>query len=121
MVSEDSDQVVSGLFSIHRLSDSGDVRKARMGPMDSGINRLSTARELFEIALLCRTQLVRREERTIVSINSLRRRTTNRFRFSRWLSWRRLAITLPTPKKLMSSYKHETLFALCVTANSWAT
>ena len=63
MVSEDSDQVVSGLFSIHRLSDLRYVRKTQVSPMDTARDQLYTARELFEIALLRRMQLVYREER----------------------------------------------------------
>jgi len=63
MVSEDSDQVVSGLFSIHRLSDFRQIRQARVGPVNSIVNHLDAARELLEIALLSRMQLVPHKER----------------------------------------------------------
>jgi hypothetical protein len=63
MVSEDSDQVVSGLFSIHRLRDLGDVRQARMGPMDAAVDQCHAASELLEISLLRRVQRMLRKER----------------------------------------------------------
>ena len=63
MVSEDSDQVMPGLFSIHRLSDFCDVRQARVGPMDSAVDQLHAARKLLEVALLSRMKLVPPEER----------------------------------------------------------
>ena len=52
MVSEDSDQIVSGLLAVHRLSDLRDVRKTLMGPMGTGVDHLDATDELFEIPLL---------------------------------------------------------------------
>jgi hypothetical protein len=63
MVSEDSDQVVSGLFSIHRLGDLGDVRQARMGPVATARDQAQAARKLLEVSLLRRVQRMLRKER----------------------------------------------------------
>ena len=63
MVSEDSDQIVSGLFTVHRLRNLCDVRQARVGQMDAAIDHRDAASELLEISLLGRMQLVCREER----------------------------------------------------------
>lgn len=63
MVSEDSDQVVPGLFSVHRLRDLGDIRQPPMGQMDTALNHCYTASELLKISLLRRMQLMCREER----------------------------------------------------------
>jgi hypothetical protein len=52
MASEDSDQLVSGLFAIHRLSDLGDVRQTRMSPVDASIDHLNATSELVELSLL---------------------------------------------------------------------
>jgi hypothetical protein len=63
MVSEDSDQVVPGLFSIHRLSDLGDVRETRTGQVSASRDQLQAAGKLLEIPLLRRMQRMSREER----------------------------------------------------------
>ena len=52
MVSEDSDQILSGLLAIHRLSDLCDIRQTHMGPMDTLVDHLYTADELLKIPLL---------------------------------------------------------------------
>lgn len=52
MASEDSDQILSGLLAIHRLSDLRDIGQTLMGPVDTGINHLNTAGELLKIPLL---------------------------------------------------------------------
>jgi hypothetical protein len=63
MVSEDSDQLTSGLFSIHRLSDLRDIRQSRMGPMDATVDHLNAASELLKVSPLRRVQLMLHEER----------------------------------------------------------
>jgi hypothetical protein len=62
MVSEDSDQIMSGLSAIHRLSNLRDIRQTRPGPMGTDVDHLDTARELLEITLLRRMHRVRDEE-----------------------------------------------------------
>jgi len=62
MVSEDSDQIVSGLSAIHRLSNLRDIRQTRPGPMGTDVDHLDTARELLESTLLRRMHRVRDEE-----------------------------------------------------------
>ena len=63
MVSEDSDQFVSGLFSIHCLHDLRDVREPMMGPVDTVIDQSDAAGELFKVSPLCRMQRMSQEER----------------------------------------------------------
>ncbi len=62
MASEDSDQLSPGLLAIHRLDDFGDIRKTSIGPMDTTVDHLNTASELFEISLLRRTHRMSRKE-----------------------------------------------------------
>lgn len=52
MVSEDSDQILSGLLAIHRLSDLCDVGQTRVGAVDTRIDHAHTAGELLKIPLL---------------------------------------------------------------------
>ena len=52
MASEDSDQLMAGLLAIHRLSDFGEVRESRMGPVDAAVDHLDAASELNEVSLL---------------------------------------------------------------------
>jgi hypothetical protein len=53
MVSEDSDQLMPRLFSVHRLSDFGDTRKTRMGQMGTAIDQSDAASKLLKVSLLC--------------------------------------------------------------------
>jgi len=48
MASEDSDQLMPGLFSVHRLSDFGNRRKPETGAMTAAIDQVHTPRELLE-------------------------------------------------------------------------
>lgn len=52
MVSEDSDQILSGLLAIHRLGDLRDIRQTRVGPVHTEVDHLHAADELLEIQLL---------------------------------------------------------------------
>jgi hypothetical protein len=63
MVSEDSDQLMPGLPSVHRLCDLRDVRKTRVGQVDPVIDHCDTTSELLEVAPLRRMQWMSREER----------------------------------------------------------
>jgi len=63
MASEDSDQISSGLLTIHRFSDLRNVRQAEMAFVDTSVDHLDTASELLEISLLRRMHVVLRKER----------------------------------------------------------
>ena len=63
MASEDSDQIVSGLLAVHRLSDLCDPYEPRRAQMDAAIDQLDTSRELLEVPLLRGTHRVLVEER----------------------------------------------------------
>jgi hypothetical protein len=52
MVSEDSDQVVSGFPSVHRLSDLCDLEKTRRREMTPMFHELNARRKLLEVRLL---------------------------------------------------------------------
>ncbi len=52
MVSEDSDQLGSGLAAIHRLRDLRDVRQAQVGLVDTGVDQRDATSELLEVSLL---------------------------------------------------------------------
>jgi hypothetical protein len=63
MVSEDSDQVVSGLPPVHRLRDLGDLDETVDLQMTTGGNELDTPRELLEVLMLRSPHRVLPEER----------------------------------------------------------
>ena len=63
MVSEDSDQIVSGLFSVHRLRYLCDVRETLSGLVYTTVDQCDAASELLKVSLLRRMQRVSREER----------------------------------------------------------
>lgn len=63
MASEDSDQIVSGLAVVHRLSKFRDLRKTLMGPVSSRVHKLQAADKLLKVSLLRRSQRERIEER----------------------------------------------------------
>ena len=63
MVSEDSDQLVSGFLAVHRLSDLRDLDQTQSGQMKTSINRLYTSCELLEVLLLRGTKRIFTEER----------------------------------------------------------
>jgi hypothetical protein len=63
MVSEDSDQLVSGLASIHRLRDLRDLRQTLTGQMRSRLDHRHAASELLKVRLLRRVQPISPEER----------------------------------------------------------
>jgi hypothetical protein len=52
MVSEDTDQLSSGLLAIHRLDDFGDLHEALTGLVDTTVDHRDTADKLLEVALL---------------------------------------------------------------------
>jgi hypothetical protein len=52
MVSEDSDQLYSGLLAIHRLSDLDDLNQPFSGQMMTGFDQLYTSCKLSEVFLL---------------------------------------------------------------------
>src|SRR4051794_4686476 len=63
MVSEDSDQVVSGLPPVHCLGDFGDLYETVDIQMTSGGDELDTPSELLEVLLLRGPHRVLPEER----------------------------------------------------------
>ena len=63
MVSEDSDEVVSGLAVVHRLCYLRDLDEPLSGHMSTGVDDLHAPRELLEIALFGRPQWILTEER----------------------------------------------------------
>jgi|SRR3990172_5037322 len=63
MVSEDSDEFVPGLASIHRLGDAGDLDQTLRGQMSTGDDQLEAANELPEVMTLRRHQRIPLEER----------------------------------------------------------
>ena len=50
MVSEDSDQLSPGLPAIHRLNDFRDLRKTRIGLVETGVDQSDAANKLHLIA-----------------------------------------------------------------------
>lgn len=52
MVSEDSEQLLSGLLAVHRLSDLDDLNQPWAGQMMTGFDQLDAAGELLEVLLL---------------------------------------------------------------------
>ena len=60
MASEDSDQFVPGLHSVHRLCDLGDLDETRRRQVPTGVDEPDACRELLEVSLL------RREHREVV-------------------------------------------------------
>ena len=63
MVSEDSDQLRSGLLAVHRLGDFCEFRKTLMSLMLTSIDHPNAAREVFEVTPLRCMQWVRFKER----------------------------------------------------------
>lgn len=63
MVSEDSDQVVSGLLPIHRLRDLRDLDQTISGPMSAVGDHLHTSSEPLEVPLLHGMHRIPPEER----------------------------------------------------------
>jgi hypothetical protein len=63
MASEDSDELASGLLSIHRLSDLGDLDQTLWGQMSTTDDQLDASRELLEVTLLRGAQRVPTKER----------------------------------------------------------
>jgi hypothetical protein len=52
MVSEDSNQLSSGLLAIHRLNDFCDFHKTRMGQMHAAVDQGDAADKLLKVPLL---------------------------------------------------------------------
>ena len=122
MVSEDSDQVVSGLPPVHRLRDLGDLDETVDIQMMAGGDELDTPSELLEVLLLRGPHPVLLEERNNrlqqiratphdVSVQVLPMIVIDRVLISTW----------PTPKNSRSAWRESMLDAPCVTANSCAT
>jgi hypothetical protein len=63
MVSEDSDQLVSGCPSVHRLGDLSDLEQTRRRDVAPLFHELHARGELLEIRLLRRPQRMLAEER----------------------------------------------------------
>ena len=63
MVSEDSDQLLSGLSPVHRLGDLSDLNEARRREVTPAGRELHTRCELLEVASLRRPEWVLPEER----------------------------------------------------------
>ncbi len=63
MVSEDSDQLGSGLLAIHRFRDLGDLDQTVPGQMLTAVDQLEAAHELVEVRRLRGPQWVLLEER----------------------------------------------------------
>ena len=63
MASEDSDEVVSGLSSVHRLSDLGDLGEPGRRQVPTAVDELHALRELLEVVLLRRDHRILVEER----------------------------------------------------------
>ena len=77
MVSEDTDQLMSGLAAIHRLSDLRDVRQTRTGPMGTEIDHLERSERTSRshaASMNCIGCAMKKG--MIVSIRSFPRRTT---------------------------------------------
>ena len=102
MVSEDSDQVRTGLPAIHGLRDLDDLEQTLTGPMETFVDHVHAARELLEAQTLRRPQRIRLEEGMTSSRRSSRLCTTYCAMCSRWLSWRELPYTKPAPPKKSS-------------------
>lgn len=58
MVSEDSDHLVSGYFSVHRLCDLGDLRETLAGQMAVCRDQLQGSCELLEVGSLRSAQFI---------------------------------------------------------------
>ena len=52
MVSEDSDELVPGFTSVHRLNDLDDLYKTRVSLVSTAGHQLDARSELLEVALL---------------------------------------------------------------------
>jgi hypothetical protein len=63
MVSEDSDQLVSGLPPVHRLSNTNNLEKSRRREVASTFHELHTRGEFLEVRLLSRPQRMLAKER----------------------------------------------------------
>ena len=63
MVSEDSDQLVPGLASIHRFGDTDDLQDALCRDVSPSFHELNARRELLEVSLLRRPERKLTEER----------------------------------------------------------
>ena len=63
MVSEDSDQIRTGLPAIHGLSDLDDLEQTLAGPVETFVDHVHAARELLEVHALGRPERIRLEER----------------------------------------------------------
>ena len=63
MVSEDSDQLVSGFLAVHRLSDLRDLDQPHRGQVMTAVDQLNTPCELLEVLLLRGTHRILLKER----------------------------------------------------------
>ena len=99
MASEDSDELVPGFLPVHRLNDLRDLDQAGGTQVSTTLESIHALDEPLKVASFRRSKPELPEERDdrlhqIVAAV----RTTYRFRCSRWLSYRRLTMTCPTPK-----------------------
>ena len=63
MVSEDSDELVPGLLSVHGLHHADDLRQSLAGQVVTAAHEFHAMRELFEVVPLRRPQGLLPEER----------------------------------------------------------
>jgi hypothetical protein len=63
MVSEDSDELISGLATVHRFCDAGDLDQTLSGQMPTARNQSDTTGELLEVVLLRRHEPIAPKER----------------------------------------------------------
>ncbi len=63
MASEDTEELVPGFPSIHRLHDLNDLRKTSVRLVSTFSHQLDTERELLEVELLGRSKRILPEER----------------------------------------------------------
>ena len=63
MASEDSNQLVPGLHSVHRLREFGDLDETRRRQVPTGVDEPNAGRELLEVSLFRRAHREIAEER----------------------------------------------------------
>ena len=116
MASEDSDQFASGLASVHRLSDLRDLNETFAGPVTTVRNELNAVRKPSR-SQTSLPSAAGAAERTALSshVGHPAVSPTYRYRCSRWLSYRLLHQTFPTPKNDWRSCRESRLRAPCVT------
>jgi len=118
MVSEDSDELVSGLATVHRLSDAGDLDQTLAGEMSTFRHHANAACELLEVVPLGRSQGMLLKERDHDVLQFVTSTHDVPIQVFTMLSHRLFAMSCPTPKKVSRRSSEERLRSPCVTANS---